>query len=57
MSRVLPDNFEYEYPDYEIHPLDDLPDVVLRRKAEARLGQHMAAELTRNQILQFLKGE
>lgn len=57
MTRQMPDTFDFEYMDYGIHPLDDLPDVVLRRKAEARLGQKMAADLTRNQILQFLKGE
>lgn len=57
MTRQMPDTFDFESMDYGIHPLDDLPDVTLRRKAEARLGQKMAADLTRNQILQFLKGE
>jgi len=55
--KNMPDSFDFEYMDYGINPLDDLPDVVLRRKAEARLGQKMASDLTRNQILQFLKGE
>jgi len=57
MSRLMPDSFEFEEWSYEISPLDDLPDVVLRRKAEARLGIKTASDLTRNQILQFLKGE